>query len=99
MTSREEVIMAENKVSLNELSQFFWRSWADGFLELRTSNEHRFMYGIAQHIDRCYPDPNDPKLSGAQKNYKSHGILALHLEQCFVLGLAASMEEAYAERS
>ncbi len=48
-------------------------------------------------IDRCYPDPNDPKQ--AQKEaYKRHMAFYNCTPDAFVLGLAAaSMEEAYAE--
>ena len=67
--------MAENKVSLNKkLSQFFWRSWAiqDSWNYERQMNMG-FMYGIAPTIDRCYPDPNDPKQIERKKEaYKRH---------------------------
>lgn len=94
--------MAENKVSLNKkLSQFFWRSWAiqDSWNYERQMNMG-FMYGIAPTIDRCYPDPNDPKQVERKKEaYKRHMAFYNCTPQtsAFVLGLAASMEEAYAE--
>ena len=94
--------MAENKVSLNKkLSQFFWRSWAiqDSWNYERQMNMG-FMYGIAPTIDRCYPDQNDPKQVERKKEaYKRHMAFYNCTPQtsAFVLGLAASMEEVYAE--
>ena len=81
--------------------QFFWRSWA-----IQTSwNYERqmnmgFMYGIAPTLERLYPDESDPKqLEYKKEAYKRHMAFYNCTPQtsAFALGLAASMEEEYAE--
>ena len=94
--------MSVKEVSLTKkISQFFWRSWAiqDSWNYERQMNMG-FLYGIAPTIDRCYPDESDPKQLELKKEaYKRHMAFYNCTPQtsAFVLGLAASMEEEYAQ--
>lgn len=88
---------ADNKM----LWQFFWRSWAiqDSWNYERQMNLG-FLYGIAPTLDRLYPDESDPEqLAKKKEAYERENAFYNCTPQtsAFVLGLAASMEEAYAE--
>lgn len=89
-------------ISLNKkVWQFFWRSWAiqDSWNYERQMNMG-FLYGMVPTLDRCYPDTDDPaQLEAKKAAYRRHMAFYNCTPQtsAFVLGLAASMEERYAE--
>lgn len=81
--------------------QFFWRSWA---IQCSWNYERQmdmgFLYGIAPTLDRCYPDESDPvQVERKKEAYRRHMAFYNCTPQtsAFTLGLAASMEEEYAE--
>ena len=97
----EGVTEMKKNTEFRKYWQFFWRSWA-----IQTSwNYERqmnmgFMYGIAPTLERLYPDESDPKqLEYKKEAYKRHMAFYNCTPQtsAFALGLAASMEEEYAE--
>ena len=92
---------ATKDVSLNKkVSQFFWRSWA---IQASWNYERQmnmgFLYGMVPTLDRLYPDESDPKQLAAKKEaYHRHMAFYNCTPQtsAFILGLAASREEASA---
>ncbi|MFR8859788.1 MAG: PTS system mannose/fructose/sorbose family transporter subunit IID [Enterococcus faecium] len=78
--------------------QFFWRSWA---IQASWNYERQlnmgFMYGIAPIIDKIYDKPEDKqkKIDAYERHMAYYNCTPQ--TSSFVLGLAASMEEQYAE--
>ncbi|MDY4040869.1 MAG: PTS system mannose/fructose/sorbose family transporter subunit IID [Collinsella sp.] len=94
--------MAKTEISKNrKIWQFFWRSWAiqDSWNYERQMNMG-FLYGMVPTLDRAYPDESDPEqLERKKEAYRRHMAFYNCTPQtsAFVLGLASSMEEQYAE--
>ena len=88
------------KEEKQKYNQFFWRSWAiQGSWNYERQMNMGFLYGIAPTLDRLYSRPEDSQKK--KEAYERHMAYYNCTPQtsAFVLGLAASMEEQYAENS
>lgn len=94
--------MATSQISENrKIWQLFWRSWA---IQASWNYERQmnmgFLYGMVPTLDRLYADESDSEqLEHKKEAYRRHMAFYNCTPQtsAFVLGLASSMEERYAQ--
>ncbi len=96
--SKQGLENQRNYPEKKKIREFFWGAW---FMQANWNSERQmntaFMYGISPTLDRIYDEPED--LEDKKEAYRRHLEFFNITPQCaaLTLGIAAAMEEEYAE--